>query len=409
MSRIDILTAALFTPTSRGWGLPIIVWGPPGVAKTDTILHIGKRFGLHVEPLSPGERGEGAFGVTPVPVERAVHVPGQDGLQKYLVLEYPRPDWTETLLSDASEPAGVVFVDETNTAPRGLQPALLGLIHEKRIGSHYLGKRVRILGAANPPEMSAGGTDLPVPVANRLGHLDWLGTENRPDAIDWCAWLLGSNVDRGDVEVSDAKKREDEILKAWPKQWAMARALVAGYIRANPDALFNMPKSGDPKATRAWPSPRSWENATRALAGGEVNGLDSDSAEEFVGCFVGQGAASELFEFQDKADLPDPERVLDQKVKFAHDPDRIDRTEVTLNACASFLENRKVERRVERATVLWGILDEVAGDLADLCLRPMATLINSDLSKIPEARPVLARMQPFTHAAGIVPAAARRR
>jgi len=406
MSRLDILRAALFTPTSRGWGLPMLLWDVPGVGKTEAILQLGRETGLYVEVLSPGERQEGAFGVTPVPEIRPFKYP--DGkIVDRMILTYPPPEWTDNLLDAQGVPVGIVFVDETNTAPAALRPALMGLIHEKRIGAHFLGRRVRIFGAANPPELSAGGSELPAPVANRMGHLPWL-QDNRPDVGEWTSWLLGSGADRHtEVVLGSAASEEARVMENWGSPWAKARAVVAGYIKAVPDALLKVPKLGDGKAGRAWCSPRSWENAARALSSGEVNGLEVGDAEEFVASFVGAGAASELFEYREKVDLPNPLDVMDRVVKWAHDPDRIDRTEVTLNACATLLEDRKLDKRKDRAKVLWGILGEVVGEMADLCIRPMGTLIDSELSQIPEARPVLAKMQPFVKATGLQPRSRR--
>jgi hypothetical protein len=74
------------------------------------------------ELLSPGERGEGAFGVTPIPGI------GQTG---GMVLSYPMPDWTEKF----ADGVGIVFVDEISSSPPSIQPYLLGLLQERRIGS----------------------------------------------------------------------------------------------------------------------------------------------------------------------------------------------------------------------------------------------------------------------------------
>ena len=86
--RMDqILKAMLFTPVCGGggkppgrWGLPIMFVGRPGTAKTSIIRSLTEQMGMQCEILSPAERGEGAFGVVPVP---------QDG-----ILTYPMPDWT---------------------------------------------------------------------------------------------------------------------------------------------------------------------------------------------------------------------------------------------------------------------------------------------------------------------------
>jgi MoxR-like ATPase len=87
--------------------------------------------------------GEGAFGVIPVP-------------DKSGVIKYPPPEWT--LAHD--EAGGVVFIDEMSSTPPALQPPLLGLLFARRIGGKTLSARTRVIGAANPPEVAAGGFDL---------------------------------------------------------------------------------------------------------------------------------------------------------------------------------------------------------------------------------------------------------
>ncbi len=120
---IDILRLCLTTP---GALTPVIV-GPPGIGKSQRVKKLGAElFGDGMtEVLSPGERGEGAFGVVPVP--------NGDGY-----LHYPAPDWVKRF---AESGRGLVFVDEINTAPPALQPALLGLILDGRIGGCQLPAR----------------------------------------------------------------------------------------------------------------------------------------------------------------------------------------------------------------------------------------------------------------------------
>ena len=67
--QIDIFKTALFTPTARGWGLPLLCEAEPGTAKTSVGTQQAKRFGMPCEILSPGERGEAAFGVVPIPIK----------------------------------------------------------------------------------------------------------------------------------------------------------------------------------------------------------------------------------------------------------------------------------------------------------------------------------------------------
>lgn len=379
--KIALIKAALFTPTRRGWGLPVLLWGEPGVAKTDLIEEVCTSFALPCETLSPGERGEGAFGVIPVPVKG--------------VITYPPPDWSTRM-----ENGGVVFVDELTTAPPALQPSLLGLLLAKRLGGHCFGPRVRVVGAANPPELAASGFDLPAPVANRVGHLDW----SAPSVEEHTAYMM-----RGDAVLteatSDAVAEEKRVMERWPEPWAKARGLETAFLARRPGLKNQCPKAGDPKSSRAWPSDRSWEAATRALASAAVHGLSDVETEEFVAAFIGEGAASEFFAFRTEADLPDPAALLDGTEKFKHNPARLDRTAAVLNACTSLITPTTAAKRSARAEALWSMLEELTASKADLdiLIPAIQALITASLHTVKGAATSLARVQPVLKAAGIRP------
>ena len=386
-----LLKAALFTPMpDGGWGLPLLIKGSPGTGKTATIEALGAQWGLPVESLSPGERGEGAFGVTPVPVTNGE-----------ITLSYPAPDWVKKLRGPDGhgEEAGIVFVDELNTAAPAIQPALLGLIQARRIGGHRLGPRVRVLGACNPISQSAGGWDLAPPVANRLGHVDWPA----PDAEEWGAWITGGTdaaKPAGSVEAEEAR-----VMAAWPQAYAKACALVASFLRRRPELLSKMPPDGDPAQAAAWPSPRTWEYAARAMAAGWIHGLSGVEQDELIQAFVGASAGGELGAWIDEQDLPDPAEVLDCKVAWGPDPRRIDRTEAVLSACAALVKTA-ADPGSKRLKVLWGLISSAADGAKDVVIPAMRMLVKAGLhldgkKRIsPEARGPLAKCLDVYKAAG---------
>lgn len=407
-----LLHTAMFTPLADGrWGLPLLLWGPPGVAKTAIVEATGAAVDFHVEPLSPGERGEGAFGVTPVPVQNGSGT----------VLEYPPPDWVRNLISDkaayeekktalidattkithetytklvyltATMEQGIVFLDEINSAPPALAPALLGAIQARRIGGHKFGPRVRVFGAANPVGHAAGGWDLAAPVANRLGHIDWPS----PDADEWAAWLVGGD---SAIDAIDAEQEEARVLKAWPEAWAKAAGLAAAFIRRRPELLHKMPADGDEAQSRAWPSPRSWEYATRSMAAAKIHGLDELETDELVAAFVGTAAASEWITWIEEQDLPDPAELLDGKIKWQHDPTRLDRTDAVLQSCSALVIPAAAAKRKERTAAIWGLLAAVMKDAKDLVVPSMTALAKAGLQRGAEARPVLAALDPVRQA-----------
>lgn len=398
MSHHDkILHAAFFCPISRGrWGLPLLLWGPPGVGKTAVINALGRKFGLPVEVLSPGERGEGAFGVVPVPTQAASAKRAKDVEEENpLRLSYPAPDWT-----DRVNHGGIVFVDEMTCAPPALQPPLLGLIQERRIGSFTLGARVRVLGAANPPEQAAGGWDLAAPVANRLGHITW----GAPEVDAWSDWLLSGGADNEEEEV-DSLKEEARVMASWDVAFARAKGLASAFLKRRPELLMKQPQAGDPNGSKAWPSPRSWENAVRAMAAAEIHELNSEEADDLMGAFVGLGVASEMAEFRAQTDLPDPEDVLEERITFKHDPKRLDRTFAVLQSCAALLSPARAKRRLERGAVYWKLLGSCMKGGEDLVVPAIRIMTKAELvMPLKEvANPVLEKILPMLRECGIRP------
>lgn len=401
MKHAPILHAALFTPMSGGrWGLPLLLWGDPGIAKTALVEALAAEWGLPCETLSPSERGEGAFGVVPVPVNG--------------VLTYPRPEWT-TRFDDGR---GLVFVDEATTAAPALQGPIMGLIHARRIGGHTLHGGVRVLAAANPPEKAAGGFDLASALANRFGHLD----VGAPTPEEHAAYMLGQSTDVGTPfakmtpaaetsarlggAVGDAADEEARVLKAWPTAWAHAAGHETAFLLRRPGLKNQCPDVGDPKAGRAWPSDRAWEHATRAWASARVHDLSPALTETFVASFLGEGVASELFAFVEEQDLPDPVKLLDGVETFSHNSKRLDRTLATLNACASLITPVGAAKRKERTAMMWvGLLEKLTEDKADtdILVPAVQTLINAQLHLMKEATKTLAKLQPVLKAAGVRP------
>ena len=392
----NLIKAALFAPTTKGWGLPLLFWGDPGVAKSDVIEGVAEAFGMYCLVLSPGERGEGAFGVTPMPIQR--------GEQTFM--SYPSPEWVLNI--EAHDDRAVIFVDEITTAMGSVKPALLGLIQARRMGGEYLGQGVRVLGAANPPEHAAEGSDLPPATANRVGHIDWIG----PSYTDWGGWLMNCPFlpEATDSNKSQQKAEEEEkrVMAAWPRAFSMARGIVTGYLDFKRTMLHQIPKLADPNLTKAWPSRRTWYLTSVAIAASIVHELDVDDRNTLIKGFVGEAAMKELLSWEASSKLPKPESVLDGTASFKIDPTRLDIARAVLNSCAGFLANPKAERREPRMKTFWELLDSVIKEgLPDIAVISARTIAKSQPfgnGKRPvdmvEAKAPLKAIRPVMEAAG---------
>jgi hypothetical protein len=348
-----ILHAAIFCQSPEGgWGLPVLLHGEPAVGKTANVKEVSNAAGLFHYRISPGERGEGQFGVVPVP--------GADGF-----LDYPPPRWASLLQN-----GGVLFVDEINTAAPALQSALLGLVQLRTIGAYEFPSRVRIIGAGNN---LGDNWDLRADLANRFCHLDFEGMSSE----DWAAALLSNFASQSDGTVGNAEAEEARVLAAWPKAYAVAAATVSSFVRRHPGLLHKRPERAAAASSLAWPSRRSCHYAATAFASALVHNLSEIDTDTFMAGFVGLAWVQEFATFRANLDLPDPSEVLDGKVIFKHDPRRLDRSLVTLGACATLAASEMTAKKLTnaRGNKAWEVVTTVLTDAADCAVPAARTLI----------------------------------
>lgn len=344
-------------------GVPVLIWGPPGVGKTAAVMAMGRRLGLPVETVIASIREPSDFLGLPVVDGGEVH--------------FAPPAWARRL---AEAGRGILFLDEISTAPPAVQAALLRVVLDRVVGDLELPPAVAVVAAANPPELAAGGWDLSPPLANRFIHVHW-----RVDPADWAQEFPGYWGSAPHVPGLD------------PDIWARARAVVAGFIRARPALLLQVPKSAEAQG-RAWPSPRSWDHASRALAAVlQAGGSAADAAELITGA-VGEGPGLEFVSWARDLDLPDPETVLANPTSF-HLPPRGDQAYAVLAAVAAAVASRPTRERWEAGwRVLVSAADQGAADIAAAAARTLAQVRQSGWPAPREA----ARFAPLLNEAGLM-------
>lgn len=355
----SMMKALTFTPGVNGrWGLPGIMWGDPGIGKTVQVKEFCLRHGLKCIVLTLSLREPSDLLGIPIPVADP-RDPGK------MITVYASPLVAQEAIDAVAAGSGVVvFLDELTTAAPALQAAGLRVVNEGVIGDETLPEEVRFLAAANPTDIAAGGHDLAVPLANRFGHFE----TGSASSVEWCRWLMDDGGEKVSKAITSSTELEKKVMKRWDAVYAKTRARVAAFMnKTGGSHLHNMPKGNDPQASMAWPSPRTWELATRAMAGAEIHGLDPGETQILMSGFVGQGAAIEYINWLHVGDLPDPEALLDGKETFKHDDRRPDRTLATLTACAAIIVSMKAkgmaakELKAKRQERFW-VVAEVAAD-----------------------------------------------
>jgi MoxR-like ATPase len=235
---------------------PVMIWGKAGIGKSSVVAEIGRKNKLPVIDL------------------RLSHFSPQDlrGLPR-IDIESNTARWcAPSCLPNDPESNGILFLDELNMAPPAVMNAAQQLIHDRKLGEYVLPEGWFIFAAGNRKEDRASVFEMPSPVANRFLH----------------------------IEVT-------EHLESF-KQYAFSKGLhedVIGFLSFRPTLLhqqdFQRP---------AWPSPRSWEKASKLHS----IGLSIDVA-------IGTGGASEFEAYTAiKSKLVNLESVISGRFETASFP-----------------------------------------------------------------------------------------
>lgn len=262
-------------------GVPIILWGSPGVGKTALINAIAQRNNLtqHILIASTMDPTD----VNGLPAIKEIIIRRPDGEEENVTVTEPTLQyWSEALMREGK---GILFFDEASNAAPAVQAALLSVLQGRLVGRHRLPNEVWMIAAANPADEAADGWELSAPMANRFLHVNY-----KPSLEDW---YEGMTIAWGD-EVSEAE--------------LMERFKVVQFIKTMPALWHNMP-TDDASRGGAWPSPRTWNDVSRVLA--HLQGPNSRGVRNIaVKGLVGEAAAAQFEAFEFTSNLPDYNLVI---------------------------------------------------------------------------------------------------
>jgi hypothetical protein len=184
-------------------------------------------------------------------------------------------EWAVPVLLPNAErhgPEGILFLDEITSAPPVVSAAAYQLILDRRLGEYRIPDGWAIFAAGNRQGDRGVTYQMPAPLANRFSHF-----EVEANLDDWVAWAYGHGIDER----------------------------VIAFLRFRPELLFDFDPAHNPIA---FPSPRSWEFAHRALQKfGDHRGLIVGALQ----ACVGPAAGIELAAFVENLDqLPDLDAIL---------------------------------------------------------------------------------------------------
>ena len=147
---------------------PVMLWGPPGIGKSEIIEQIGKQTNRNVIDL------------------RLLLLEPTDlrGIP-YFNSKSNKMDWAPPVDLPANDnDTSILFLDEINAAPQSVQAAAYQLILNRRIGTYKLPDGVAVVCAGNRESDRGVTYRMPSPLANRIIHI-----EMEPNFDDWLDYL----------------------------------------------------------------------------------------------------------------------------------------------------------------------------------------------------------------------------
>lgn len=248
---VNILSGSYLSVIKAGLSskaLPsVMLWGPPGVGKSQAVRQIAKIIGAesgkHVE-------------VTDVrlllfnPIDlRGIPVASEDRT----LAVWLKPKIFQ--MDDSDSVVNILFLDEISAAPQSVQAAAYQITLDRVVGEHKLPDNCIVIAAGNRVTDKSVSFKMPKALANRLLHIEIEGSFE-----SWRKWAVRSGIN----------------------------SKVLGYLSFRNDRLFGFDATND---DLAFPTPRSWEMVSSLL-----NNVMDDVVKIYpmIAGLIGSGPAIEF-------------------------------------------------------------------------------------------------------------------
>jgi len=255
-SHLETILDGEFNSTLSGHHTPVMIWGPPGVGKSQLVAQVAAQHSvplidIRLSQLEPSDL-------------RGIPFKNNNLVEWAIPRMLPNTERHGT--------AGILFLDEITSAAPAVSAAAYQLILDRRLGEYQVPDGWVIFAAGNRQGDRGVTYSMPTPLSNRFTHFTF-----DVNVDDWVLWAHQNNIDER----------------------------VIAFVRFRPELLFDFDPATDPIA---FPTPRSWVFAHHALQKFEPGSVILSNALQAC---VGDAAGIELNAFIDNLDkLPNVQAIL---------------------------------------------------------------------------------------------------
>ncbi len=255
--------------------LPLYLYGPPGIGKTQTVKEIAEELG----------RGFVCFPLTHYTKTQLLGLPVITEREGYKYTECTRPEIIARVYEEAEKghEEGIVLLDEFNCASDGIMPAMLEFLQFGIIGTHKLPDGWIIILCGNPPEYNKSARAFDAAIMDRVRKIELMA-----DQEDFDAYALETglhHIIRDFLQQNPgALYSVGEKINILVPSGKGKTSAISGFSQVHrpSNAATVNPFREKPEAEVV--TPRGWENLSRTMDVYEKMGIDID--EELIYQFI---------------------------------------------------------------------------------------------------------------------------
>lgn len=362
-----LLFVLLCTPTllagprnhECAFGLPVLIVGPPGIGKSANAKQVSHWTNLFFQDVN-------SAGIEPADVNGVLEV--NDGRVRRL----PALPELDRLIEMGQ---GLLLFEELGTAPAMVQAACRMSILERRFGSVRVPRRARFMATTNDPKHGGVGFPLEPQLANRFAHIFLPDPSAKEVGKYFSNQLTGKDDERRSL-MCKIDEAEDLIENSWSAVGPGIVRLVSAFLEstAATGLLRNQPTDAT-LASRPFPTPRSWEMATRALITASILGEYTTLVDDILLCTVGPAAMEAFSAYVTALNLPTIDDLLADKWSF--NPYALDQAFLALASLAAHIKDATAKGQRVDGDAVWRVIVKIdKSENLDLAIPTVAAALN---------------------------------